>query len=84
MKLNLHGFLGEVIPALMAAGLSEQDIRTISAKTQQTVGAGGDVKTWISAMALHIPAYGETAMRAFELALREWLQTRPTDDKVAE
>jgi hypothetical protein len=70
-KVTLDDVLGEVIPALLAAGLSEAQLRAISADAQRIMGGGGPTRDWIMALALAAAPYGRRARTAFMLAMDE-------------
>jgi len=74
---TMSGLLGEIIPALMAAGLTEAQIREVSDNTRRLMGDGGTIREWLTAMSVVIADLDNPlAERAFLLALDEAAATK--------
>lgn len=68
---EMQAALGEVIPALMAAGASRDELRAISDETLRRMPDGGSIHEWLDAMLRVIgERFGRksTEARMFKLA----------------
>ena len=72
---EMQAALAEVVPALMAAGLSRADIRRVSDETMRRMGDGGSIHAWLDTMcAVSEEVGGRQASRMFKVAVFRYYQ----------
>ena len=65
-------FLDEVVPALMAAGLTQAQVVAWSEKVRTRMGGGGSTRQWLEAMTIEVVMLDRPiAERAFLLAVEQ-------------
>lgn len=74
---EVRAALEEIVPALMAAGLTKSDLRAINDETLRRMGEGGSVISWLDTMCrVSEDVGGKTASRMFKIAVFRYHQQR--------